>query len=408
MSTSPIERAPTSAISYPIPLSSAPGLASAALLSAKPISRIGTDISTIASPMIALANPANTLIERLAAGVKLFTQVAPFLRQQASLDFSSGKGLFTGASEFGTQVMQSIQLLDQLSAGRGVSKLGANEIGGYGQQLVLNQFKQELFSAAAQQFGLDATSLSVEGVGEMAWNYLGGGTLGSTSLGSASLGGAGASATSGAAEGASVLAQKGGALSMGSKLLGAAGAAYAGYNIIKDWGRSTPQMGAIQGATVGAYIGSIVPGVGTLIGGAIGAVAGGIMGSIHTGKSKDQRARDAERKVLQQIGILDKNWNIRLADGTGYDLGKDGGFKLQNVDGSKRRAYEVDFSNPLAGDVVALLTPLAQTLCGGDPKLTNQFTGYLTNAALSNATTPEAARANVAAFFENSRRALGG
>jgi hypothetical protein len=92
-----------------------------------------------------------------------------------------------------------------------------------------------------------------------------------------------------------------------------------------------------------------------------------------------------------------------LADGSGYDIGKDGKHKLQNLDGTQRRAYEIDLNNPRAGEAIGMLQPLAFLLTGGNKKLTTDFTGYFVNAALSNAKTPEEVRANALSIFKSTK-----
>jgi hypothetical protein len=101
--------------------------------------------------------------------------------------------------------------------------------------------------------------------------------------------------------------------------------------------------------------------------------------------------------------MINDSWQLTLADGSLYDIGKDGKFKLTNTDGSTRRAYEVDFKNPLAEQTVAMLQPLAFLVTGGNQKLANDFTGYFVNAALSNAKTLADARKNAVAIFSSAQ-----
>lgn len=163
-------------------------------------------------------------------------------------------------------------------------------------------------------------------------------------------------------------------------------------------GSNKTQKAAATGSLIGGVIGSIFPGIGT----AVGSFVGGILGSLTTmfgGKHKDQVARDQMRTGLQQLGLIDQNYQIQLANGSGYDVGKDGGFKLTNMDGTQRRAYETDMSNPITGQVIGWVNPLATLIAGGNEKIRTDLAGYLTNAAMSNATTLEEAQANVLAFY---------
>lgn len=127
-----------------------------------------------------------------------------------------------------------------------------------------------------------------------------------------------------------------------------------------------------------------------LFGGPIGGaavVANEVFGvdlDFTSGKPKRQQFRDSLRSHLQKIEFLDKGFKKKLADGSTFDFGLDGGAKLKNfgknVDGKSERSYsDVDFSNPNApqlaawGDVVAILgfrTPEGR-----------KFTGNMVNAA---------------------------
>ena len=178
-----------------------------------------------------------------------------------------------------------------------------------------------------------------------------------------------------------------------------AGALYSGYNLIRNWGNADVATSALNGAAVGAYVGSVVPGVGTLVGGAIGGLLGAASGLFHkSGKHEDQLVRDKLRGALQDLGLLDTNFGIRRADGSTYDLGKDGGFLLENEDGSSRHTYDTDPSNPLASLAVGLVNPLVSLLVGDGTKASSDLAGLLANAALSNATSPEEVRRNVLQF----------
>jgi len=97
---------------------------------------------------------------------------------------------------------------------------------------------------------------------------------------------------------------------------------------------------------------------------------------VKAGKHIDQKKRDLVRDFLYDNKITtveDGHHYITLADGTKYDIGKDG----------HDRPYNVDFSREGIGGVVADLNPLGAIVGGGDQKLTDDFTGYYTNAATS-------------------------
>lgn len=101
-------------------------------------------------------------------------------------------------------------------------------------------------------------------------------------------------------------------------------------------------------------------------------------------KNEQQLMRDRTRHYLQESGVLDDKFNISLADGSKFDLGRDGSnFTLQNTDGTERNYWDPDHTvtkyNPY--EAQALIQPLAVIAGGG--KL--GMLGHLENAAGSNA-----------------------
>lgn len=101
-----------------------------------------------------------------------------------------------------------------------------------------------------------------------------------------------------------------------------------------------------------------------------GTVAGSLFGS---GKDQDQQDRDAIRASMVESGFLDPDYNVSLAGGQKFDIGRDGSEQL----------YNFDASAPDAGRDLNLVAPLAKILTGGDEKLGSDFSGYLTNAVRS-------------------------
>lgn len=205
-----------------------------------------------------------------------------------------------------------------------------------------------------------------------------------------------ASATAG-----STLAGMLGTAASGAAIVGGAYGAYKTIDAISKLPHGQAvKTGTLGGAASGASIGTgILPGLGTAVGAAVGAVAGFAAGQMGSGKSGEQMARDGWRSGLDAAGLISKDkegaWNVSLADGTKYDIGKDGKFKLQNtgtnVDGKQDRfSYDVDWSNPIAVDSVPAAN-LAAILTGVDPTsnqgkdLYNKAVGQLSNAATSNA-----------------------
>jgi hypothetical protein len=101
-------------------------------------------------------------------------------------------------------------------------------------------------------------------------------------------------------------------------------------------------------------------------------------------KKADQQARDKIRKELIKSNVITPDWQVTFKDGSKFDVGKDGGARLMNADGTERRYREIDFAgDKRAGQAVGRLQALAPMLGtkGGD-KL--DMTGYFTNAVLAN------------------------
>lgn len=105
-----------------------------------------------------------------------------------------------------------------------------------------------------------------------------------------------------------------------------------------------------------------------------------------SGKDKDQQMRDMIRKDFRKSDFTDKDHALTLADGSKFDIGKDGGSK----------AYNVDFEREGAGEAVGLVNPLAKLMTRGDKKLQSDFAGYFANAAMSSGDK----RANARALYE--------
>lgn len=324
--------------------------------------------SSISSSTLVDASP---LPDRLSA---LFGNFISHVEGQRAQDRAAGIGVFTGANKAGDAAIDGLVrfLLERALTGGSLRDIGA-----VAQEAVRGGLLQE----AKEGLGhIIARSETLSSIADFFGVKFGGSALEAA--------GSGSSATS---------ALSGGA----GKILGGVGAAYSAYELFSNWGKLPLAASVTHGATAGAYIGStIFPGVGTAIGAGIGAIVGGISSLFGGGKSADQKARDSMRSVLQERGIIDQNWSIGLANGQRFDIGKDGGATLQNVDGSTRKYYDVDFKNPLAADVVAMLDPLGAAVTGGNRKLQTDLVGYLTNAALSNASTKEEAVANVRAIMQ--------
>ncbi len=172
---------------------------------------------------------------------------------------------------------------------------------------------------------------------------------------------------------------------------------YGGLELAVNWGHSSPTAGASSGMALGASIGTLFcPGLGTAIGAGIGAIAGGLIGAISSGKHKDQKVRDRVRDMLVSARVLNEDFTLPLANGSRYDMGKDGGPR-DELGG--RRAFEVDFNNPLAQYAVAWMNPIIELLSQGNEKIKTDFVGYFANAAISGATSLQDVKRNVDSFM---------
>ena len=124
---------------------------------------------------------------------------------------------------------------------------------------------------------------------------------------------------------------------------------------------------------------------------------------ITSGKSDAQQIRDDYRGFLKAEGVADDNYNVTLADGSTFDIGKDGKAKLTNADGKgERRYYEIDWDNPLAKKAVEMIDPKVRENFKDAPQA-EQLTAMLVNAATSNAKTPEEVQANINAMMKKSK-----
>lgn len=351
-------------------------------------------------PATLIQGDAKSLVSTLAFLVQQVNELTKFAGSAsatASLQRGDGRSTFTKASEFGDLA----QVLFQQFAGNQNPDAGMiiDSFGQTAQAYLQNSLKASLVGEAATYFGFEAGSLTANDFLSAGLDWVASGfdsTAFTSSLGTASTANTAALGGETAAEGFG--SAFGGATA--GKILGGVGAAYSAYSLFKNWGKGDIAGGAINGAATGAYIGSVVPGVGTAIGAVVGGLLGAASGLFKTGKHKDQVARDGVREALINNGLLTNDYKLTLANGSNYDIGKDGGFKLINVDGTTRHAYDVDFQNPLAAQTVGMAQSFVSVMLGGDKKLSSDFTGYVVNAALSNASTIDEARANLLSIFK--------
>lgn len=337
---------------------------------------IGSQPSTLQTIIQTLIKGPSVALQGAQTVVQNISELSESARSQRQADSKVGKGVVSGAKDFSSEVRGFYEFLSKIEA----SKLNRDEIvnhlGGLAQQYTQKQAGVQIVSAAQELFPQSYSELSSVLTAKP--------TTGTPSFSNTSV---------------QVLPLPAATLgSFGGKVLGWAGAAYSIYEISK--GKLDPSSAALSGAAAGAYIGSaILPGVGTAIGAVLGGVGGFLSGMFRTGKPKDQQERDAVRKQLMAAGVLDSNWNISMANAATFDIGKDGGAKLQNKNGGLRPYKELDPSNPLSQPISQIAAPLAKAISAGNQRLANEFTAYLTNAAISNSNTVEGALQNLQAIY---------
>jgi len=119
-----------------------------------------------------------------------------------------------------------------------------------------------------------------------------------------------------------------------------------------------------------------------------------------SGKSEAQALRDDFRSKLKESGVADDNYHVTLADGAKFNIGLDGKTKYTNADGkTKRNAWDVDFSNPLAKFASDNIDPMIRSIYGEDAVKAGikpeQYTGMMVNAVTSNAKSNEDVLKNI-------------
>jgi len=159
-------------------------------------------------------------------------------------------------------------------------------------------------------------------------------------------------------------------------------------------GAAAGVIGGPPGMATGAVIGGITGGALSMVGLGVQAVVGGLSKS---GKGGDQQVRDWVRSDWESKGLIDKDHNITLADGSVFNVGQDGNSGTHDVrnpeqltrgkDGSihsgKATAYNVDYTNDLDYSSGMTGSTLQRLLYGGRQKNLDEMAGQLGNSFLS-------------------------
>ena len=132
---------------------------------------------------------------------------------------------------------------------------------------------------------------------------------------------------------------------------------------------------------------------------ALADMAGSALGlDFGSGKGKQQQKRDALRSHGADLGLFvvgqgeedglrEGFHHVQLADGSFYNIGLDGGETIQNygvnpVDGkTERSTFDVDWSDPRAGQAVSYANPVALMVFGENAP---SMMGHMVNSATSN------------------------
>jgi hypothetical protein len=262
-----------------------------------------------------------------------------------------------------------------------------------------------LFSSGGAAAGAGATGAAgAAGAGATGAGIAGATGAGAAGAGAAGAAGAGAAGATGA--GAAGTGAAGAGAGFGTFALPAAAVALSAQNVweggMKDIVRGRADRSDWINSAIDAYSGVYNIPLRLLGKKSIGK-------QMVSGKSEPQQERDDFRGLLQNANIADSNYQIKLADGSMYNIGLDGKTKLQNVgtninDKQTRNVWDVDFSNPLATFAVDKLDPLIRTIYkDGKGRKLEQYTGMLVNAVTSNAQTQEQVAANIEHILRNSK-----
>lgn len=373
----------------------------------KGYSKVATDASgqvvAIPTPNIATAAGATQGQKQFKAYRELtWDQVQPAFSQNASGIGSSITQAVDSAA--GTQIGGPAGAMVGGAAGAGVAAVTSFENGKPIQGTI------QAGSAAAQganAAGVQGAGAAVQGAGAVGSGY-GAVVSGQNAINQWNDGnktGAAVSGTQAAAYGGAAAQMGSQALGYGAMsglpsaaALGGAGMAVGGAAMTyQNWGSGNATAGAIGGSMMMAGTIMMVGGpVGWIAGGAL--MAGAVIGtSVKTGKPESQNARDQIRETWQKNEFLvDKDFNVTLADGTKMNIGEDGKTGMHTVTdpsqlvsqqqdraGEKKLyAYDCDYTNDL--DYVANMggNTLTRLLFGSKATNCDQIGSQLGNAML--------------------------
>lgn len=98
-----------------------------------------------------------------------------------------------------------------------------------------------------------------------------------------------------------------------------------------------------------------------------------------SGKDADQQARDQVRANAVKNQWFSKDYQVDLGNGLVLDMGKDGGYKYTNPDGTERRFNNTDPGDQNAPQAIGWLRPLALIMSEGNEKMTSDFVAQFYN-----------------------------
>jgi hypothetical protein len=111
--------------------------------------------------------------------------------------------------------------------------------------------------------------------------------------------------------------------------------------------------------------------------GAAGGLVGSVMGN---GREAGNQSRKDTNAALQGIGFLDKDYQVKNADGKTFNFGDD---ELMGRNLLNDRSYNLDWNDPMTGELVGAVQPLVDAMLpnGNDERARGQAVAKLVNFA---------------------------
>jgi hypothetical protein len=202
--------------------------------------------------------------------------------------------------------------------------------------------------------------------------------------------GASATGTTGATSGASSAGSGTSLSGIAGSVAPAAATAYGLYRMYQTANKVRPRHGQVASGFHQGFDEGMKPANLAAFGMIGGPLWSGLYGSAASmwgsGKGEEQLNRDLLRDNMHN-GWIDDNHQMQFSDGGSFDFGIDGGAMLNNIGtegmpGNQRHYYDVDWSDPNAGQLVGDINPLALAL-SFDEKTQADLVGEFYNGAIA-------------------------